>query len=218
MSIEFILGGIGTALGIANFVYWAWWAKRDKVAVVIHNNWANFVPKGKEEIGPSGKLITVNKHSLHIYVSCALVLTSGEREIEMMGLEIKLHKETCEELKKYFQLPPGNRFAIYKYETDIEGYKELGAILQPKKPVDFTEDRLFECTDKFEEKCKRSGFDLYIETDDYGEYTVPPDFIQPLLEKLRCNFELCWKRYDGKELCWKFPQKWWRNLGKKLWG
>ncbi len=206
-------------LGLINFLWGpAILARREKVAVVLHESYANFVPKGKEEIGPGDKLTTVKNHSLHIHISCALVLTRGEKEIEVMGVGIKLHKETCEELKKYFRLPPGNRFSIYKYETGPEGYKELGAILQPKKPVDFTEDRLFECTDKLEERCKKSGFNLYPETDDWGEYTEPPDFIKPLLEKLRHRFELCWERYDNKELCWRFPERWWRNLGKRLWG
>jgi len=217
MSIEMILGGIGTFLGVANLIYWAWWAKRDKVAVVMHESYANFVPKGREEIGPGDKLIAVDNHSLHIHFSCALVLTSGERELEVMGVETRLHKETCEELKKYFQLPVLNRFRLYRYAAEPKD-REPGAILQPKKPVDFTEDRLFECTDEFEERCNKSGFDLYPETDDYGEYSVPPDFIKPLLEQLSHKFELCWERYDGKELCWRFPQKWWRNLGKKLWG
>lgn len=221
MSIELILGSIGTLLGVANFVYWAWLAKRDKVAIVTHDSWANFVPKGKKEIGeggPKGELITVNNHSLHIYISCALVLTRGETEIEALEVEVKLHKKTCEELKKYFRIPNHNGLILYRYELDTEGYRALSTILQPKKPVDFTEDRLFECTDKFEEKCKTLGFNLYPETDDYGEYTVPPDFIKPLLEQLGHKYQICWTRYDGKKVCWHFPDKWWRNLGKKLWG
>ncbi len=223
MGVETIILGIGVlislVLGIVNLL-----SRREKVAILINERYqgfatyANFVPKGKEEIGPGQKLVTVDNHSLHIHVGCALVLTSGDKELEVMGVEIRLHKETSEKLKKYFRLPPRNRFPVYKYETDPEGYKELGAILQPKKYVDFTEDRLFECTDTFEERCKQLGFDLYPQTDDYDEYTVTPDFIEPLLEQLRHKFELCWTRYDGKELCWRFPQKWWRNLGKRLWG
>jgi len=223
MSIEMILGIIGTVLGVANFVYWAWWAKRDKVAILINERYqgfptyANFVPKGKEEIGPNEESVTVDNHSLHIHVGCALVLTSGDKELEVMGVLIRLHKETSEKLKKYFRLPPGNCFSLHRYAPDPKD-RELGVVLEPKKYVDFTEDRLFECTDKFEERCKQLGFDLYPQTDDYGEYTVPPEFIKPLLEQLRYKFELCWTRYDGKELCWKFPQKLWRNLGKRLWG
>ena len=202
---------------VISFVLYIW-SRREKVAIVIHDSYATFALKGTKEIGPGQKLITVNNHSLHIYVSCALVLTSGEKEIEVMGVEIKLHKETCEELKKYFLVPHGNRFSIYKYETGPEGYKELGAILQPKKPVDFTEDRLFECTDNFEERCENEGFDFYSETDDYGEYGIPPDFIKPLLEQLRYKYQICWTRYDGETICWGFPQRWWRNLGRRLWG
>lgn len=181
MSSELILGAVGTVLGVFNFFYWAWWAKRDKVTIVLHDCFANFVPRGKEETAFPGK---AKNHSLHIYISCALVLTSGEKEIEAMGVGIRLHKETCEELKKYFCLPRGNTFRLNTYAPGLEGYREAGTVLQPKKPVDFTQDRLFECTDKFEERCNKSGFDLYPETDDYGEYTVPPDFIKPLLEQL----------------------------------
>lgn len=203
MSIEIILGGIGTALGIANFFYWAWWAKRDKVAVAIHESWANFVPKGDEEIGPGGKLIILNNHFLHIYVSCTLVLTSGEKEIEVRGVEIKLDKVTCEKLKRYFRLPNGNGFPLHKYAPDPRN-GELEAVLQPKKSVDFTEDRLFECTDKFKEEYEKLGSGS------------SPQFIEPLLEQLGHKYQICWTRYDGKVLCWKFPQTWWRNLGKRL--
>ena len=217
MSVELILGGAGTLLGIANFIYWAWWSKRDKVIIVVHDNHTNFVPKGKEEISSGQKLITVNNHCLHIYISCAVVITRGETEIEVMEVEARLHKKTCEELKKYFRMPNQDRFHLYKYAPD-EKDREPGVVLQPKRPVDFTEDRLFECIDKFEERCKKSGFDLYPETDDYGEYTVPPDFIKPLLDKLIYRYEICLTRYDGKQFCWKFPNRWWRNLGKKIWG
>ncbi len=206
MSTEMILGAIGTLLGVANFVYWAWLSKREKVAVVIHPGYVGFVHKGEEAIGPGQKLTTVNKHSLHIYVSCALVLTSGETELEVMEVEIQLHKETCEELRKYFQIPTHNRFYLYKYELDSNGYRNLGTVLQPKKPVDFTEDRLFECTAEFEEEYDKIK---------NGSH---PEFIQPLLDELETKYQICWTRYDGKELCWKFPKKWWRNLGKRLWG
>jgi len=206
MSIEMILGGIGTLLGVANFVYWAWLSKREKVAVVLHTSYVGFVHKGEETIGPGQELITVNKHSLHLNISCALVLTSGETEIEVMEVNIQLNKEACRELRKYFQIPINNRSYVYRYELDPEGYKVRGTVLQPKKPVDFTEDRLFVCTDEFEREYKKMKGGSY------------PEFIQPLLDKLETEYQICWTRYDDKELCWKFPQKWWRNLGKRLWG
>ena len=218
MDWQIILLWIGLfitfVLGLINFLWGpAILTRREKVAIVLHDSWANFVPKGKEEIGPGEKLIPVNNHSLHIHISCALVLTRGEKDIEVMEVEIRLHKETCEELKKYFRLPNRNGFPLQKYAIEPLEY-----ILQPKKPVDFTADQLFECTDEFERECDKLGFDLYPESDDWGEYTKPPDFIKPLLEKLSHRFELCWERYDGKRLCWRFPDKWWGNLGKKLWG
>ena len=123
MDWQIIILGIGVfislVLGVINLL-----ARREKVAVVLHESYALFVPKGCEVIGPGDKLTTAKNHSLHIHVSCALVLTSGEKEIEVMGVNIRLHKETCEELKKYFRLPNWNGFPVYKYELNPEGYRE----------------------------------------------------------------------------------------------
>lgn len=34
MSFEMILGVVGTSLGVLNFVYYAWWARRQKIIVM----------------------------------------------------------------------------------------------------------------------------------------------------------------------------------------
>lgn len=200
-----VIGSLGFALGVLNFVYWAWWAKRDRVAIVIDWSLADFVPKGEETIGRDQKLVTATDHCLHIYVGCALVLTRGQNEIEVRGVEVRLHKPTCEKLKKYFRLPTSNRFLLHTYAGDPAD-RELGTVLQPKKSVDFTEDHLFQCTDEFKEQYENVGSGTC------------PDFIELLVERLGTEYQICWTRYDGKTLCWRFPQKWYRNLGKRIWG
>jgi len=197
-----VIGSLGFALGVLNFVYWAWWARRDRVAIVINEIWTYLVPKGEEPIGPEQKRVAVTDHCLNIYISCALVLTRGEKEIEAKRVVVSLHKPTCEKLKKYFRLPDWNRFALLTYAgAGDPDDREPGGVLQPKKSVDFTRDLLFKCTDEFKEKCENIGSGTW------------PDFIESLIEQLGSEYEMCWTRYDDRELCWRFPQRWYRNLG-----
>ena len=206
MSVELILGGVGTFLGIANFIYWVWWSKREKVAVANSDVYPEFLPKGAHEVTPyGGEPITLVNHSLSIWVGCELILINREQEIEIKDVQIKFDKVNSEKVREYFRLPRQNRFFLY-YTEPATNKRVPGAIIQPKKAVPFGVQRLFECTDKFEEEYGKL---------DSGSY---PELIQPLLDKLQTKYQICWTRYDGKTLCWVFPQRWWRNLGKRLWG
>jgi hypothetical protein len=206
MSTEMILGVIGTLLGIANFVYWAWWAKRERVVVANSDVLPEFLPKGAHEVTPwGGEPVTLIKHSLSIWVYCELILINGEHEVEIRDVQIRFDKVNSEKAREYFRLPSLNGFLLYHVEPNTNK-RVSRAMIQPKKAVPFEVPRLFECTDKFEEEYEKL---------DSGSC---PEFIQTLLDKLETKYQICLTRYDGKKLCWRFPDKWYRNLGKKLWG
>ena len=193
-------------LGLVNFLWGpAILARREKVAVVNSTVNTFFLPQGVESTGYYMKPGVIENHTLQIVVECTLVLTGGEKETEVMDVQIRLHKETYEEVKKYFRIPSLNKFFLHTYASDPKD-REFGAVLEPKKRVYFAVGRLFECTDEFEKEYEKI---------EGGSY---PEFVQPLLDELKTRYHICWTRYDGKETCWKFPDKWWRNLGKKLWG
>ncbi len=227
MSVELILGGIGAALGIANFVYWAWLARRERVVIVNPEVYTYFLPKGVQRVLEDKKPDGINNHALQIGVVCALALTNGEKEIEVNEVDFKLEKDVYKRLKEYFPTPfqryhesdPSYvlSFHLSTYAINKED-RHLGASLQPKKSVDFTGVYFLESTQKFDNEYETLGIAPYPDGSEPEEFIESPEFVKPILEELRTNYQICWTRYDGKELCWRFPNRWWRNLGKKLWG
>ena len=206
MTVELILGGVGTFLGIANFIYWVWWARREKVAVVYPEVYAEFLPKGTRETTYGGGIVTLSNDVLAIEVKCELVLTSREKGLEVKEVEAILDNKACKNLKKYFRFPLLNRLQL----SHINAYEgkpiPQPILLEPKKAVRFKRKIPLNCTDEFEKEHKKTEGSSY------------PEFIQPFLDELETEYQICWTRYDGKRSCWKFPEKWWRNLGKKIWG
>ena len=186
---------------VVSFVLYIW-SRREKVVVVNSEVYAEFLPKGTRVDTKLGMGPLLLKHpALSIETKCDLVLTSGQQETEVKSIEIRLDKKTSKKLKTYFRLPPRNRLDLF--ESNSNSPKGL---LQPRKAMQFGAERLFDCTEEFKEEQEKIGSDSH------------PDFIQPLLDELETKYHICWTRYDGKKLCWKFPEKWWGNLGKKLWG
>ena len=207
MSIELILGGIGTLLGVANFAYWAWWAKRDKIAIVNSEVYPEFLHTGSWIDNPDGARIFLHNYAeLSMEVSCELVLTCGEKELEVREVEVVLDKKVCESLIRYFFIPRRNRLQLRYINVYEENPVPQPILLVPKKAVRFKREIRLNCTDEFAKDYEKleGGF--------------CPEFIKALLDELEIKYQICWERYDGKRLCWRFPDRWWRNLGKKLWG
>ena len=202
MSIELILGGVGTALGIANFVYWSWWAKRDKVEVVAPAVYADFLPRGAQENFPLGD-VTLACAVIAVEASCELVLKSGDQELEVKSVEVFLDKKTCNKLSKYFESNRRSRFCLYPVD---DNNKKIPMLLTPKRSVIFQNKIPIDCTDEFEKE--------------FGNLDFHPcqNMLQPMVDELESKYGICWTRYDDKKVCWRFPNRWWRNLGKKLWG
>jgi len=199
MAIETILLGSGVVislvLGIFNLL-----RSREKVAIVRSEVYPAFFCKGTRvdtKLGDESYFI--HNAALSLEVCCELVLVSGHAEIEVREVELKLDKFACDKLKVYFELPHFNRLFLY-----AEPMNAPSSLLKIKKPIRFAAERLFESTEKFRSQ--------------YGEYHSTPELIQPLFDKLENKYEICWTRYDDKKLCWKFPDKWWCNIGKRLWG
>ena len=87
-----------------------------------------------------------------------------------------------------------------------ESENTVSVVLTSKKPVRFAAERLFECTDEFINKYGNKG-----------QVECPKD-IENLIHELENGYIFNYIRYDGKILSWHFPDKWYHNLGKKIWG
>jgi len=214
MSIELILGGIGTALGIANFVYWAWWSKRERIKVFNAVFCVWFIHKGAGRANVEGKWTELTKHSLMLAVDCELVITRGDK-MEIRGVYLEIDKQPHEILNKYFEIP----FARLSLETsDLN--KQAGTVtLHPKKSIFFTREIICTGRDVLDELCDKENYPEQPEEDDTHQYYYkPPDFLKQVLDKTSTNYKIIYYRYDDKMVSWRFPDKWWRNLGKKLWG
>jgi len=207
MDMQIIGLWIGLAvtfvLGLINFLWGpAILARKEKVAVVNSEVYPQFLPKGSRIDRRDGTSIFLHNHAeLSMEVNCELVLTCGEKEL-VREVQVLLDKRTCESLKRYFHLPLRNRLHL----EQINAYAEQPISLVPKKAVRFKSEIYLNCTDEFAKDYEKM------------EGSFCPEFIQPLLDELETRYQICWTRYDGRRLCWKFPQRWWRNLGKRLWG
>ena len=211
MDIQIIALWIGLfitfVLGLVNFLWGpAILAHRDKVVVVNSEVYPEFLPKGTRERTRGGGIVTLACAVLSIEAGCELVLTSGEKELEVKEVEVLLNKKACESLGRYFRFPLRNRFQLEQVADYEEEILLPPILLVPKKTVRFKRKMPLNCTDEFEKEHEKM---------ESGSY---PEFIQPLLDELETKYQIYWTRYDDKRLCWRFPQKWWRNLGKRLWG
>jgi hypothetical protein len=187
MSIELVLGSIGTFMGVLNFIYWAWWARRERVTLVDAEVRLLFVPLDAMDTIINMETVRLENHSLKVSMSCSLALTNGDHEIEVSKLHFELDRLLHSRLMEYFRLPQINEFTLTTIGDSVS--------LQPRKSVFFRRQYLFECRDEY----KNRGAD-----------------IESLLAKLNWEYKICWTRYDGRQYCWNLPQRWWRNLGKKL--
>jgi hypothetical protein len=192
---------ISLVLGVINLL-----AHREKVAIVNPEVYTEFLPKGTREKTYRGSIVALSNDVLAIEVKCELVLKSGENELEVKEVEAILASKACKNLRKYFHFPLLNRLQL----SHINAYEgkpiPQPILLEPKKAVQFKRKIPLNYTDEFEKEHKKTKDNPY------------PESIQPFLDELETKYQICWTRYDGKRLCWRFPQKWWRNLGKKLWG
>ncbi len=210
MDIQIIGLWVGFAitflLGLINFLWGpAILTRREKVLIVNPEVCAEFWVKGTLNRS-HGYTIALSEHSVLIDARCELLLKSMGMKLGVKEVKVILDEEACKSIKRYFQTPSKNRVHLNYInaggETPIT--RTANATLEPKQPLNFQSETFLSCTDKFNQEYEQIGSD------------ANPKFIQPLLDRLENNYRICWTRYDGKEVCWRFPDKWWRNLGKKL--
>ncbi len=103
---------------------------------------------------------------------------------------------------------------ILPYELD-EPYKNI--TLYPKKSVSLGQTQVFPGKDIIDKLCNKEDYPKQPEEDETHYYT-PPSFLKHTLDEVSNNYKIVYYRYDDKMVSWKFPDRWWRNLGKKLWG
>ncbi len=201
MSIEVILVGIGILLGLVYFIYWAWWSKREKIVVISSDVFAFLETKNSVQKSTAA-VSSPEAHILRLSSGCDLVLVKGEHEIKILGVKVEFDEKIYEKLSAYFELGRWNYLQLVTYNSS-EKFDDPETLLRPKVPVSFNGKSSFEANSKFDKEFSKLG----------------DSPIESLLKQFnKSNYQLCLLRYDGKELCWRFPDKWWRNLGKKLWG
>jgi hypothetical protein len=193
-------------LGLINFLWGpAILSRREKIAILNPIFLAFFLSKETRQKASEGIIAECECDALGVKAGCELVLIKGERKLEIKEVEVILNEKACRGLERYFYLPYDNRF----YLAQTADYKEAQSpftpsLLSTKQAVSFEGEESFDCTDDFERERDKIGIDSY------------PEFIQPSLDKLKAKYQICWTRYDGKRIFWRFPDKWWRNLGKKI--
>jgi hypothetical protein len=212
MSVELILGGVGTFLGIANFIYWVWWSKRERIKVFNTLCCVWFMHKGAGRANVEGKWIELKKHSLMFVGECSLAMTQDDKEIEITGVFLDIGKQHYEILNQYFDIPTHRLHLVSDFN---EPYKNL--ILHPKKSIYLGREQIYTGKDVLDELCGKENYPEQPEEDDL-HYYKPPDFLKHTLDETSANYKISYYRYDGKMVSWRFPDKWYRNLGKKLWG
>ncbi|MFC2072177.1 hypothetical protein ACFLUU_05640 [Chloroflexota bacterium] len=205
MSVEMILGGIGTFLGVANFVYWVWWAKREKVTVLEHSVYARILTPGEHFLSLSGQTISSGKITLSITISCLIILLKGQ-DTEIRDTRVKFNEDVYAQLGNYFQMPLSNRISLNIEESYTRGSEFDPISLQLRKSVFLVNKLQITSMPSFEK--------AYAE----GDITHSMMQVSTLLQKLSSEYNISWVKYDGKDICWYFPDRWRRNLGKKLWG
>lgn len=202
------VGSVGFVLGIINLLWGPGvLARREKIVVVESEVTPEFLRKGTRIDSPShSNRVSLTRPSISIQARCTLSLKGKER-CQVSDVAIVLHRSTCKALRRWFRIPPSNSVGLGRlvYDPDTELTQHLySAVIEQGKTFSFEGSRWFDCAEEFEK------------THESEKNDPMPAFIQPLLEKLECNYQVCFIRYDGKRLCWRFPQTWWRNLGKKL--
>ncbi|MFH1662516.1 MAG: hypothetical protein ABH934_01135 [Chloroflexota bacterium] len=133
MSVELLLGAAGTFLGLANFIYWAWWSKRERIKIVNPVCCIWFMHKGEGKVNVRDKCIELKNHAIMFAVECNLVMTSGDKEIEIKGVYFDIDKESCETLNKYFDFPSWGRLSLSYLGNWDEPNKDI--TLYPKKMI-----------------------------------------------------------------------------------
>jgi len=200
--------GVTFLLGLFNlFLGGGILRRREKVIVRNSEVCAEFLRKGTREMfygHITRNIITLACDVISIDASCDLVLTGGEQELEVKEVEVILDKKARKSLERYFRI----RNSIELQQVDYYEGKPLSPpiLLVPRKTARFRNKVPFDCTNEFEKEYEKM---------ESGSY---PEFVQPLLDKLETKYQICWTRYDYRRLCWRFPQKWWRNPGKRVWG
>lgn len=211
MDTQIILLWVGLfitfVLGLINFLWGpAILSRREKIAILNPIFLVFFLSKDTRQKASEGIIAECECDALGVDANCELVLTQGERKLEINEVEVILNKKACKRLERYFHLSDSS-FHLAQITNDEEVQNPFTpSLLSPKQPVLFKGEASFDCTDEFEKERAEMGLDSY------------PEFIVHPMDELRAKYQIRWTRYDGKKICWRFPDKWWRNLGKKIWG
>jgi hypothetical protein len=133
------------------------------------------------------------------------VLIRGDKELEVKKVEILFDEEAFNKVRNFFDTPQR------MFDLHTEDFFTSGDLTEcpliPKKSVFFYREFHTIGNQHFIEKYGN------VETNDEISSSI-----KSLNYELLRKYGINWTRYDGEKLCWKFPDTWWRNLGKKLWG
>ena len=132
------MGGAGTLLGVVNFIYWAWWSKRERIKIVNPMCCVWFIHKGAGKVNVRDKYIELKNHSLMFVVDCNLVMTKGDKEIEIKGIYFDIDEKPYEILRKYFSIARSLPLESGTWDEPIRT-----VVLYPKKSIAFSKEHVF---------------------------------------------------------------------------
>jgi hypothetical protein len=201
--LETIILGAGVVisliLGVINLL-----ARREKISVLEHNIHTNILAPSEHFLSLSGQMISSGKITLSITISCTIILLKGQ-DTEIRDAVVSFNEDVYSQLGIYFKMPLLNRISLNIEESYTRDSTFEPILLQSRKSVFLVNKLQITSMPSFEK--------AYAENDT----TQIMMKIRTLLQRLSSKYKISWVRYDGKAICWKFPERWWRNLGKKLW-
>jgi hypothetical protein len=201
--LETIILGAGVVisliLGVINLL-----ARREKISVLEHNIHTNILAPSEHFLSLSGQMISSGKITLSITISCTIILLKGQ-DTEIRDAVVSFNEDVYSQLGIYFKMPLLNRISLNIEESYTRDSTFEPILLQSRKSVFLVNKLQITSMPSFEK--------AYAENDT----TQIMMKIRTLLQRLSSKYKISWVRYDGKAICWKFPDRWWRNLGKKLW-
>ena len=210
MSIELILGGIGSGLGGLNFLYWAWWARRDIVRIQNQRLEINAVEEDRPE--PPRYLPNPELDRVFINAEFELVRSHGVKECFVRFAWLELSKTLCDSLNQYFEMPTDGRIQLFVISrTDAEVTKPFRE-LKIGQPEFFY--ILLSCPRKQTVRDLEKGIREASSLEERQEKTQQITRVRDMVERLSTKYKLGWTATtNDKIIHWhRFPKRRWHRL------
>jgi len=198
-----VIGGLGFALGVCNFVYWGWWTRREMVKVREQKVEVSLVRENT-----SAPPYYIETKRIFLRATFKLVRSGGEDDLYLESAYLTLDKALCQELDQYFDMPHEGKIYWNGEYRGIEGGWDRWLRKREPVPVVISDT----CSPKEalsnlekELHCARTEEQLKHKQTMLGD-------IKGKVKKLDAKYKICWIDSQGKQWPYRFPRKWWHKF------